>query len=287
MRATGTSTPALDALRTAVGATGPLPGLTPAAYASSHALFEACSDQRALLTGWLRERFGPRAATAQPVSVLSVGCGDGSVDAPLADLLARDPQRRVRYTGIDPYAGSAAAWSGRMAALGRPGLAAAAVVSTYDGAAEEPGAYDVVTFAHSLYYVPDVDAALARAAAQLAPGGEVLVLHAPRTGLNELAGLLAPATAGSPPQWWAETTAEAVARSGLRATAGVLSGRLDLTGCLAADDVVGEAVLDFTVQATLPPALRPLVLDRLRELALSGPGLVVEHPLRTWVLRRP
>jgi len=287
MRALGTVSPALAALHRALRAAGPLPALDPVTYAEAHAAFEACSDQRGLLTSWLRRRLGSLAATAQPVSVLSVGCGDGAVDAPLADLLTRDPERRVRYAGIDPFPGSTTAWAARMAGLGRPGLAAAAVTATFDGAVEEPAAYDVVMFVHSLYYVPDVGAALARAARQLAPGGELLVLHAPRTGLNELTALLAPVVSGAPPQWWAETTALAVAASGLRAEPGTLSGRLNLGRCLDPDDAVGRAVLDFTVQARLTDALRPLVLDRLRELALPGPGLLVEHPLSTWVMRQP
>ena len=40
------------------------------------------------------------------------------------------------------------------------------------------------------------------------------------------------------------------------------------------------------MQARLPVALRPAVLAHLRAIALPGPGLVVDHPLDSWVLRR-
>ena len=277
---------ALDQLRAAAAPKLPLPPLDQDTYASAHAAFEARSDQRALLTRWLLERLVSRTATGRPVSVLSVGCGDGAVDVALADALtARDPGRPVRYVGVDPHPASGAAFRARLDALKRPGLAASTITASFDrlgGAA----VYDVVLFVHSLYYVPDVGAALARAEALLAPGGEVLVLHAPRAGLNELAATLATPAAGHR-QWWAETTERVVAASGLCGASCTIKGRLDLGDCLDETDPVGCSVLDFTVQARLPESLRPLALDALRAVALPGNGLAVEHPLRAWELRRP
>jgi hypothetical protein len=38
------------------------------------------------------------------------------------------------------------------------------------------------------------------------------------------------------------------------------------------------------VQCVLPPALRPFVREALQAVRLPGPGLVVPHPLDTFVV---
>ncbi|MEO6879917.1 MAG: hypothetical protein ABI181_03070, partial [Mycobacteriaceae bacterium] len=81
-------------------------------YARGHALFEARSDQRALIVAWLAERL-ERRADAPVLSVLSVGCGDGSVDAPLAEsaCAAKPAGALRRWSGVDPHPPSAAAFA--------------------------------------------------------------------------------------------------------------------------------------------------------------------------------
>ena len=262
---------ALDALRLSAAPHLPLPGLSPEAYAEGHALFEARSDQRALLVEWLWARLRPRAG--QPVRVLSVGCGDGSVDGVLAERLAAGGAP-VRYDGVEPFAGSAARWRARLAAV--EGVSSGVQQCVFADAVTA-GAYDVVVFVHSLYYVPDVGAALRAARALLAPGGELLVLHAPRAELNALVEVLAPSTGGHP-QWFSDTVTGALRGAGLAAEESRLHARLDLTG---ADD----RVLDFTVQAVLPRALRGPVLEHLRTVRLPDRvGVVVPHPLDAFVV---
>ncbi len=58
--------------------------------------------------------------------------------------------------------------------------------------ARPSGRFDIVLAVHSLYYVADLTATLRRACAMLAPGGELIVLHAPLEPLNVLVRLLAP-----------------------------------------------------------------------------------------------
>ncbi len=255
----------LEALRALVAPLRPLPALTPAAYAEGHDLFEARSDQRDLLVAWLRARLAARAGA--PLRVLSVGCGDGTVDARVsagADV--------ARYDGVEPFAGSAAQWRTRMA--GVPGQ----VQQCRFEDAVLTGPYDVVLAVHCLYYVPDVAAALQRMHGLLAPGGELLVLHAPRAELNALVEVLAPETGGHA-QWFSDVVTGALRRSGLAYEESRLHARLDLTD---ADD----RVLDFTVQAVLPPQVRAPVLAHLAAVRLpDAEGLCVPHPLDAFVVR--
>jgi len=268
----------LEALQEARAGAPALPGLSPMTYARAHRVFEGRSDQRGLIVEHLRRRFADRAPG--PVAVLSVGCGDGTVDAPLATLLAdAEPARPVRYVGVDPHGDSTAAFAGALGALGRPSLTVETHTTTF-AAARVAGPFDVVTFVHSTYYVADLEATLAAAHALLRPGGELLVVSAPRAGLNAVTALLAPAVAGTS-QWFGDDVADAVSACGLPLD-GVtrLDARLDLEG---ADD----EVLDFTVQARLTPELRPLVRDYLASIS-PGPGARdVPHPVDVYRVVRP
>lgn len=268
----------LDTLRAAATSLLPLPGLTGAGYARGHDLFEARSDQRALITGWLVDRVAHRAHAA--TRVLSVGAGDGSVDVAVAAALAAHGCP-VRYDAVEPHAASARLWRDRMTL---PGVRAEVQRTTYAAAALRP-AYDVVLFVHSLYYVRDLRAAVGRARGLLAPGGEVIALLAPREELNALVTALAPERDGHP-QWFSDQLAAVLGGTGSQGAGEVLGrlpARLDLT---PTDDPERDArVLDFAVQAVLPAALRGPVRDYLASVRLPGPGLVVAHPVDALVVR--
>lgn len=250
----------------------PLPGLSGAAYATGHAAFEARSTQRAMLTSWLRDHLSRRTGD---MSVLSVGCGDGTVDAALATTLAADTGRVVRYGGLDPHAASAGRFLAAVGVVG--GVEVSAAVGRAEELPDGP-AYDVVICLHSIYYVKDLGRTVRALVERLAPGGEVIIGVAPRGDLNVLAATLAPEVDGSR-QWWAEDLAEQLVVAELQAERVSLHGRLHLDDCLDPCDPTGREVLDFAVQAVLPDSLRLPVLDHLISLRLPGPGLVLDHPV--------
>lgn len=268
-RPAGTAQSTFVDLREGAQAHLPLEALTAPAYARGHALFEARSDQRSLLVEWLWSRLEAR--TPDPVRVLSVGCGDGSVDAELARRLhARGG--RVTYDGVEPFDGSAVQWRERLDRLDVASSLQQVAFADHDGT----GGYDVVVFLHSLYYVADVQEALRAAVALLAPGGELLLLHAPRAALNAMVEVLAPRTGGHP-QWFSDRVVGALRALGWGYADERLHAELDLSGA-------GNDVLDFTVQAALPPAVRALVLAHLRSV---GQDLVVPHPVDAFVVPLP
>lgn len=258
---------ASDLLRAELADRPALRALEPVSYAAGHALFEARSDQRALLTAWLARHLGPR--SAGPSAVLSVGCGDGTVDAVLATALAAGGAP-VDYLGVEPHAPSAHEFIGRLRAL--DGVSASVVGEPF-GPSTVAGRRDVVVAVHSLYYVEELAASLARAVGLLAPGGELLVLHAPREPLNAFVRLLAPGA----PQGFSADVLAALHAQGRQPVVERLDAVLDLspTGDVESD----RLMLDFTVQAQVPADLRELVLAALAEVALPGPGLVLPHPV--------
>ena len=255
-------------------AAGTLPGLPPATYARTHAAFELLSDQRLLVTAHLAEHFVRRGGG--PISVLAAGCGDGTLDAPLASALADvRPARPVRYVGLDPYDASTRAFTSALRDLDRPTLTTEVHTTTFDGA-QVTGTFDLVTFVHSMYYVPDVEQTLTSAYALLRPGGELIVLSAPRAQLNALVEVLAPPVEGHR-QWFSDDVALALQRTGLPAEEPMtLYAGFDA-------DAASDEVLDFAVQARLTPELRPLVRAYLEAVAVparnGGAGRRTPHPV--------
>ncbi len=261
---TPTSTAAadlLDDLRALRQGATVLPGLEPNSYARDHAAFERLSDQRDLIADHLACRLVELGDG--PLSVLSVGCGDGSLDVRLAEGLVRAvPGRPVRYVGIDPWVGSAGLFTAELAALEARELSVGVHVASFaDAPVDET--FDVVVFVHSIYYVADVRATLRAAHDLLRPGGELWVLNAPRAALNALVDVLAPPR-DDHRQWFSDDVEEAFADAGLALDEVVtLDALVDLASA-------SDEALDFAVQARLTPELRGPVRAYLDAVSVPG-----------------
>jgi SAM-dependent methyltransferase len=225
-------------------------------------------------------------AGIDPVRVLGVGVGDGSIDAPLAAALAAGG-RRVYYTGVEPHPASAAGFVARLSAVGAAELVPAVLVG--DFADHDPGhPVDLVHFVHSLYYVDDLGAALDLALAVLRPGGLLVTAIAPVEPLCALTELLSP-WAGHR-SWFAEDVRAELDLRGLDVRTERLTGRLDVRDVLADPLGRGAAVLDFLVGAgtdAMTPDVRRYVLSHLAELTEPEHPGSVPHPLDISVVRVP
>lgn len=248
-----------------------LPGLDSHTYARAHLAFENRSDQRRLIGEHLAGRLAARAG--QPISVLSVGCGDGTLDVPLARGLRRAPgARRVRYVGVDPYEAGTTAFTRAMGELGDPDLQVETHPTTWEDAPVS-GAFDLITFVHSMYYVPDVAAAVAKACSLLRPGGELVVLSGPRGAMNMLVDICAPPIDGHA-QWFSDDVAAGITEA--TAPAHLDVAPVETLEALLTLEPETHDVLDFVVQARLTPEARALVLACLRSAAVPDP--VSGHP---------
>ncbi|MDV6259739.1 class I SAM-dependent methyltransferase [Rhodococcoides yunnanense] len=276
---TDTAAAFLDEVRAVRRGAAALPGLEPDSYARDHAAFERLSDQRGLIA----EHFAGRLAAMGdgPISVLSVGCGDGSLDVRLAaGLVQRLPGRPVRYVGIDPWPGSAELFTAKMAALGADELDADAFVASF-GDCQVNETFDVVMFVHSMYYVADVGATLRAALNLLRPGGQLWVAVAPAAALNALVGVLAPPLEGHR-QWFSADVEKTFVDAGIALDDVVtLDALVDLSSA-------SDEVLDFAVQARLTPELLGPVRAYLDAVSVPGTdgGLRVPHPVDVFAATR-
>ncbi|MGV8871856.1 MAG: class I SAM-dependent methyltransferase [Rhodococcus sp. (in: high G+C Gram-positive bacteria)] len=251
----------LDDLRAVRLDAAALPGLEPDSYARDHAAFERLSDQRDLIADHLAGRLARMGEG--PISVLSVGCGDGSLDVRLAEgLLRAVPGRPVRYVGIEPWSGSAELFTAGMAALGAEELSVDVHVASFaDAPVDET--FDVVVFVHSIYYVADVGETLCAARDLLRTGGVLWVFNAPRAALNALVDVLAPPLEDHR-QWFSDDVEEAFADAGIALDEVVtLDALVDLASA-------SDEVLDFAVQARLTPELRGPVRAYLDAVSVPG-----------------
>ncbi len=274
----------LDDLRAKVLDRPALPALSSERYAHTHSLYEAASDQRPRLQDWLVHELPPLLVDCDPVRVVGVGVGDGSVDAPLAEALAAGG-RRVHYTGVEPHAPTAMTFAGRLDAI--RGVTPAIVIGDFaDHDAGHPA--DLVHFVHSLYYVADLSAALAHGLSMIRPGGLLLAATAPLEPLCVLTELLCPWGGQRP--WFAEDVRAEFDARGLAFRSETLVGHLDVRDALADPLGRGEAVLDFLVgarSAAMRPTTRELLIDYLRDISLPGRPGVVPHPLDITIARVP
>lgn len=257
-----------------------LPQLDDGHYLATHTLFEGLSDQRECITDELCERIDPRRSVGRPLRVLGVGCGAGEVDLSLARSLVAEGDELV-YVGVDPNSAQCAAFEEFFAGAELPGVELEIEVATFDEF-ESPHDFDVIHFVHSLYYMPDPAAALARARRMLAPGGQLVFVQAPREELNELAVRFYDKSYERA-TLFADDLSEILAGWDWSVERTRLDARVDVTAFVEDEPEVGAALRDFIVQVDggrLPADVQDLIERYLRLVAFQREGRsLIAHPV--------
>lgn len=249
-------------------------------FLATHRIFEGLSDQRQRIIGELCARIVPERPGDRALRVLGVGCGAGDVDEALARSLAAQVGELL-YVGVDPNHAECEAFERNFAAADIAGVASEVEIATFEDF-EPRRDFDVIHIVHSLYYMPDPAAALLRARRMLAPGGQLVVVQAPREELNELAVRFYDKMYERT-TLFADDFAEIMARLEWSVERTRLDAQVDVTALVEGRPGIGAALRDFVVQVDggrLPGAMQGLIERYLRAIARQdGPRSFIAHPV--------
>lgn len=274
----------------ALATTPELVPLPEARFLETHVLYEGRSNQQECIIDWFASAVPGWIAPDRPYRVMSVGCGSGILDVPVARHLAAVAPA-LDYVGIDPNLVECDVFRGRFSDADLPAHVTLDVSATTFERYVTSAPFDLVHLVHCLYYLPDAAAALLKAQSLLGPGGRLVVVHAPCGALNDLATRFYDKGYGRP-TLFAEDCADLLDRWGWRYVRSRIDARVDVTPMWMGDPEVGLALRDFIVQfdsERLPRDVQRLVDRYLRAIADPTPEgpVFIDHPVDVFVIDGP
>lgn len=174
------------------------PALKGARYSTLYRIRREASSMTPVAVNWLCSHVPSMLplATADTVSILSIGAGSGDIDVPLltAVLAAAPKSITVRYTGLEPLNEHRATLSAHLDTLASTTsptsaqLDASAVATPFEQFVPPSNTtYDIVLCAHVVTYFEPLASFLPSAVQLLNPSsGRLLIVHQTATGVPEI-----------------------------------------------------------------------------------------------------
>jgi ubiquinone/menaquinone biosynthesis C-methylase UbiE len=256
-------------------------------FHKTHEAFEARSNQRERILAWLCEHSGKITTRSGDLRVLSIGCGDGSVDLPTARTLG-DKADHIHFAALDPN-------KAQLTQLEKAFADAALSNVTLTTHAMQLGDFDAkerfdhIHCVHSFYYMPDPATALKQAIEMLADDGELLLFHAPCEDLNSLSARFYNKyfERATP---FAEDFATLLDGEGHSYRRERIDARIDVTSLFDTLPTHGHELRDFILQfdsSSLPSAVVDPVERYIRVIAEGTRSAAsIAHPVDVFVIRR-
>jgi len=283
----------LGRLDTALIGSSDLVPLSDARYLETHGIYEGRSDQQGLIIDWFADFFADQVAPTLPPEgsfrVLSIGCGSGILDVSIATRLL-EQTNDLHYVGVDPNQIECEVFEQQFRDASLDSSQHKARVEVVPATFEDFEAgcsFDLIHFVHSLYYMPDPTAALEKARKLLAPGGRLVVFHAPCEALNDLTVRFWDKEYARPTRF-AEDFAEILDDWRWDYERERVDARLEVSPLSDADSSIGLALRDFIVQfdsLRLPAPVQALVGRYLRLISVEDRGEThIAHPVDVFVI---
>lgn len=270
--------------RALIGSSDPVP-LHDARYLETHGIYEGRSDQQRLIIDWFSDQVVPTLQPEGSCRVLSVGCGSGILDVPIATRLL-EQTGDLHYVGVDPNRIECEAFQRQFADASLDQARLEVVPATFEDF-EAAGSFDLILLVHSLYYMPAPAEALEKARKLLAPGGRLIVFHAPREALNDLSARFWDKQQ-TRPTLFAEDFAEIFDAWRCGYERERIDARLEVTPLAQAGSSIGLALRDFIVQydsQRLPEPVQDIVERYLRLISIEDRGEThIAHPVDVFVI---
>jgi SAM-dependent methyltransferase len=261
--------------------------LTNSYYAQCLEIFEANSDQRLGLLGWLKANVVSK-MSQDANAILSVGCGTGAFDEHILGY-ARARMSQVTYLGIEPNEIAAAEFLQTMGSQKSNQVEVAVLVQKF-GEQTFENTFDLILFVQSIYYLEDRNDAIDAALRALKPGGELVIMIAPDEELNIIANLMWQRQMEQKSWFSDDVRAHFYARD-LEYCETRVSANLNANECFGESTEEGRNIVDFIVQTRadqLPTGLRNDISEFLMSISEEqGTTTSLPHPVDIFRCRKP
>ena len=241
--------------------------LTNSYYAQCLEIFEANSDQRLGLLGWLEANVVSK-MSQDANAILSVGCGTGTFDEHILGY-ALERMNQITYVGIEPNEIAAADFLKTMGSQTSNQVDVSVLVQKFGEQTFEI-AFDLILFVQSIYYLEDRNDAIDAALQALKPGGELVIVIAPDEELNTIANLMWQRQMEQE-SWFSDDVRAHFEARGLKYSETRVSANLNANECFGESTEEGRNILDFIVQTRadqLPTGLRNDISEFLGAILL-------------------
>ncbi|MCK4616684.1 MAG: hypothetical protein KAT50_07395, partial [Pirellulales bacterium] len=145
----------------------------------------------------------------------------------------------------------------------------------------------VIQLTHSLYYFEDPADTLDKLRKLLAPGGKLIIVHAPNESLNQFSECFWSHHVNQD-IWFSDCLKEYLLNQGIEFTCYRIQGKVDVTECFEEGCSHGEELLDFITQSDCRESdaeVRAMCLQVLRKIShVDGDRHKVEHPADVFVV---
>ena len=261
--------------------------LTNSYYAQCLEIFEANSDQRLGLLGWLEANVVSK-MSQDANAILSVGCGTGTFDEHILGY-ALERMDQITYVGIEPNEIAAADFLKKMGPQTSKQVDVSVLVQKF-GEQTFKITFDLILFVQSIYYLEDRNDAIDAALQALKPGGELVIVIAPDEELNTIANLMWQRQMEQK-SWFSDDVRAHFEARGLKYSETRVSANLNANECFGESTEEGRNILDFIVQTRadqLPTGLRNDISEFLMSICEEqGTTKSLPHPVDIFRYKKP
>jgi len=251
----------------------------------THETFERSSSQQQLVLNTLKELIDTHEGSSGALRVLSVGCGSGILDNQLISVLASSAGT-FEYTGVDPNPVACQRFREDFEKLALPNVKLEVRTEAVESL-NINNPFDIIQLTHALYYFKDPADTLEKLRRLLAPGGKLIIIHAPNEHLNQLSQCFWSHHAEQD-IWFSNRLEEHLVRQGIEFTSHRIHGEVDVTRCFEKSCPHGEKILDFITQSDCRESdadVRARCLHFLKKISrVDGERLKVGHPADVFVV---
>ena len=256
-------------------------------YAQCLEIFEANSDQRLGLLGWLEANVIAK-MSQDANAILSVGCGTGAFDECILRY-ARARMNQVTYLGIEPNEIAAADFLKTMGTQTSEQVDVSVLMQKFGEQVFE-NKFDLILFVQSIYYLEDRNDAIDAALHALKPGGELVIVIAPDEELNTIANLMWQRQMEQK-SWFSDNVRAHFDARGLDYGETRVSANLNANECFGESTEEGRNIVDFIVQTRadqLPTGLRNDICEFLMSISEEqGTTTCLPHPVDIFRCKKP